>query len=197
MASTSLLSIIFALMLCLFAILFPRQKSEADSALEVGIWRRFGAFLIDFFAILTIATPLLTLPIILAEYYQTGTLVWSFQRDFSRPTDNTIIIPSALSVFFFMWFYFYENQVKERTTLGQYISGYRISGKNGSIKKRDATTRVLLSFVGMCIWPISVLHVLYNEKVFWWDEFSNTRVERMKSLLKNVGEHSTSSPDLP
>jgi len=180
MASTSLFSIVCGVILGLYAILFPRQKSISDKPLEVGIWRRFGAFLVDFIVVLTVATPLLTLPLILAEYYETGIFAWSFQRDFSRTTDNVIIIPSALSFFFFLSFYFYKFHMTGQPTLGQYILGFRVTGNDNDVKKGEAASRVVLSFVGLCIWPISVLHALYNGKEFWWDEFSNTKVERIK-----------------
>ena len=49
-ASSSLLSIVMSLGLLIFLYFYPQQKSIHDSSEIVGVWRRFGAFYLDFWS---------------------------------------------------------------------------------------------------------------------------------------------------
>lgn len=172
-ASTSLYSIILSLGFILFAMKFPRAK-RVDTKIRVGVWRRFGAFFLDFLTILLALTPILTLPIIYAEYTHTGSFNWSFQRNFSRDSDILLILPSGLILFAGLIYYFYKFTLLSKPTLGQYVLGYRVVAEDGDMNKEKARARIISSILGMCFWPISVIHGLIKKRVFWWDSTSES-----------------------
>lgn len=173
-ASTSLFSIGFGIIFLLFAALFPRVERN-DCEQLAGVWRRFGAFLIDLMVIILSLSPILALPAIITEYTYTGDFSWAFQREFSRSTDNAVIIPSVFILIIGLVYYFYKFTLISKPTIGQYILGYRIIGHSTTISKSVAFKRVCLSMLGMCAWPIAIIHGLIKKRVFWWDSGSGSR----------------------
>lgn len=173
-ASTSLLSIGFGIVFIVFAVMFPRAKRN-DCEKLAGVWRRFGAFLIDFIVIILALSPILALPAIITEYTYTNEFLWSFQREFSRSTDNAVIIPSAFILLVGLVYYFYKFTLLSKPTIGQYILGYRIIVFSTNMSKSVAFKRVGLSMLGMCAWPIAIIHGLIKKRVFWWDSGSGSR----------------------
>jgi uncharacterized RDD family membrane protein YckC len=173
-ASTSILSIGFGIIFLVFAVMFPRATRN-DSEQLAGVWRRFGAFLIDFIVIILALSPILALPAIVTEYTYTNEFLWSFQREFSRSTDNAVIIPSVFILFAGLAYYFYKFTLLSKPTIGQYILGYRIIVTSTAMSKPVAFKRVSLSMLGMCAWPIAIIHGLIKKRVFWWDSGSGSR----------------------
>jgi uncharacterized RDD family membrane protein YckC len=173
MASTSYLSIILGLIFVVFALKFPRASSE-DAENRAGFWRRFGAFLIDFMLVMSVLTPIVVLPAIFTEFIHTDTFMWSFQRDYARPSDNIIILPSVFIIFLGHIYYLYKYTLLTKPTLGQYILGYRVKCVDGTMTASIARKRVSLSILGVCLWPISVIHGLIKKRVFWWDSGSGS-----------------------
>ena len=53
------------------------------------MWRRFGAFLLDFTTIMMVAVPIGAMPMLVAEYYYTGSFEWSFEREFVNTDRRT------------------------------------------------------------------------------------------------------------
>jgi len=182
-ASTSLFSIMFGVIFILFAILFPRAIRN-DGEKLAGFWRRFGAFLIDFIVIILSLSPILALPLIITEYSYTGDFSWAFKREFSRPTDNAVIMPSVFISLFSLVYYFYKFTLMSKPTIGQYILGYRIIGDSVAISKSVALKRVGLSMLGMCAWPIAIIHGLIKKRVFWWDSGSGSRAVLTSAVNK-------------
>ena len=186
-ASASLISLMLGLFMGMFALLCPRQDMIANPAKPVGIFQRLGAFLLDFIAVIVAFSPILTLPILYLEAQATGTFVWSFSREFVRPTDVIAILPGILLAQFSLIIYFYLHAAKNRQTIGQYILGYRVLPVIGSQPKY--ASRSFYAVIGMCMWPISTYMAARRlDKAFWWDRASGTKVQRVHEALhkKNV-----------
>lgn len=176
-AGSSPITLTIGLALLVFLFVCRQHEYLADSQKVVGIFRRFGAFLLDFALVMAIAAPIGAIPSLLAEYHYTGTFRWSFVREFGRPTDVALILPVAIGVFVAMFLYFSLHPKKGRQTFGQYVLGYRVVAADGSIQPGYGK-RALLSFIGLCAWPISVILALRTaQKAFWWDAASGTKVE--------------------
>lgn len=178
-ASSSALSIVTAIVLLLFLVFYPRHEEVPDLSKAVGVWRRFGAFFLDFALAILIASPIVTLPILFAEASHSGAFVWSFHRDFSRPTDSLYLAPAAFAMFLVLFLYFYLHARIGRATIGQYILGFRIRPADGNDAPKHGM-RVVLSFMGLCVWPVSaILALCHPRKAFWWDSATATNAIRM------------------
>ena len=112
---------------------------------------------------MAIVAPIGALPTLIAEYHFTGTFQWAFEREFERPPDTILILPVALGIFVAMFFYFYLHPKRNRQTLGQYVLGYRVIAARQPLGASYGV-RALLSFVGLCAWPISVILALRDER---------------------------------
>lgn len=180
-ASTSLISVLISVFLLFLIILFPQYDYRPDSSRTVGVWRRCGALFLDFALFLLISAPFAALPILISEMTYTGTFSWAFQRDFSRPTDTAFILPVIFCGFLALYFYFYIHLSVSRPTVGLYILGYRVEPANNQQTPKYAL-RVVMSYIGLCMWPISVIFALRNtDKAFWWDSATGTRVFRISA----------------
>lgn len=116
---------------------------------------------------------------LVAEGHFTGQFQWSFTREFTRPTDTMIVLPVALGCFLALFVYFYMHARIGRQTLGQYVLGYRVTASSADVQPAYGQ-RVVLSFVGLCIWPISVIMAVRKpSKDFWWDSATNSKVARL------------------
>ena len=184
--SSSLLSVVFGLFFALFVLFFKQCKHTTDIENVVGVWRRFGAFFIDYAAVLLALSPVMSLPLLISEANHTGNFQWSFYREFSRDSDQIFLLPAILGIFICLILYFYKYSIVERQTLGEYISGYKIVPTNEN-ETPSYLKRVFLSFIGLCIWPISIIFALRNEtKQFWWDNSCNTHAVRVKATNKSL-----------
>jgi hypothetical protein len=178
-ASSSLIAIVMSIALSTFALTYRQLPAAPNDARIVGVWRRFGAFLLDFTAVVMVVSSIGAIPMLLAEGHFTGQFHWSFSREFSRPTDAVIVLPIALACFLVLFGYFYGHARADRQTLGQYVLGYRVMAANEQVRPAYGK-RVLLSFVGLCMWPISVILAMRKpHKDFWWDSATDSRVVRV------------------
>lgn len=176
--SASLVSLALSIIIGLFALFCPRREMLANPAKPVGIFQRFGAFMLDFMAVLSAFTPLFTLPILFFEAQATGAFAWSFSRDFARPTDALAIIPGVLLAQISLVYYYYFHAAKSRQTIGQYILGYKVAPVIGA--KPNYLQRTIYAVFGMCMWPVSTyLAARRLDKAFWWDRASGTKVIRV------------------
>lgn len=158
-----------------FAALFwPRIRSQDDNKRPVLILRRLGAFIVDFMIVLAALIPSLGLAMLLLEAEATGEFVWSFSRSFSRSSDWQIMTPGILLIQLSLVAYFYLHNVLNRQTAGKFILGYTLVSEHD--KRPSYTAATALSVIGMCVWPISLyLAARRTDKVFWWDNASNTK----------------------
>src|SRR5689334_6663237 len=60
-ASSSLLSVALAVGLAIFLVVYRQREYAFDATKVVGVWRRFGSFLLDFALVLMIVSPLAAL----------------------------------------------------------------------------------------------------------------------------------------
>ena len=182
-ASASLMSLMLGVVIGLFALFCPRQEMMANLSKPVGIFQRFGAFLLDFMAVLAAFTPAFKLPILYFEAQATGIFAWSFSRDFARSTDALAVMPGILLAQISLVAYFYFHAAKARQTIGQYILGYRVAPVIGA--EPNYISRTIYAVIGMCMWPISTYMAARRlDKAFWWDRASGTKVERVAEKYK-------------
>ncbi|MBI2398435.1 MAG: RDD family protein [Xanthomonadales bacterium] len=177
-ASSSALSIAISVGLVLLLLLIPRQQCAPASTRVVGAVRRLGAFLLDFTVAVLIASPLLAMPMLMAEANHSGAFAWSFERDFSRQTDSAHAVGGVGCVFIALFLHFYLPSRMHRPTIGQFVLGYQIR-PNGGRHAPMYATRVVLSCIGLCAWPMSVLLAMRRaNKAFWWDVMTETTAVR-------------------
>jgi uncharacterized RDD family membrane protein YckC len=193
-ASSSLTSLFLGVCLGIFIFLFPRKDSILNTTKVVGLWRRFGAFFLDFMSVLLVFTPVTVIPILIAEANVTGEYQWSFARDFARPSDNLYILPSVFTVFIVMYIYFLFYARSNKQTVGQYVLNYKVSASVVDDEKPKYGLRVLYSFIGLCAWPVSVILALRKpDKACWWDICTNTKVVRINAVNKSLQPTAESS----
>jgi len=174
--SSSAGSIIIGLVIIAFLFLRPNQRTVIDGTGVVGVWRRLGAFFIDFVLVLLVISPIAALPLLIAEASYTGAFEWSFVRKFARPSDGYLVLPGVIASFAALYFYFFYHPLKGKQTIGEYILGFKIIAATDVGPRPIYGTRPITSFVGLCAWPISVYFALRKEdKRFWWDTDSRTR----------------------
>ena len=177
-ASSSWFAVVTAFGLAGFMWFYPQRRYPLDPSRVVGVWRRFGSFFIDFAFVLMIVSPLAALPILAVEAKYADPFQWSFVREYTRPTDWLLFSLGGLASFAALFLYFYQHARLGRPTVGQYVLSYRVVPSNDG--KPSYALRVLLSFVGLCMWPVSViLAARDSHKNFWWDGATNTEVVRV------------------
>jgi hypothetical protein len=177
-AFSSWLAVVTAFGLASFMCIYRQRQCPPDPSRVVGVWRRFGSFLVDFSFVLMIVSPLAALPILAVEAKYAGTFQWSFAREYSRPTDSLYFSLGVLACFAALFLYFYQHARLGRPTVGQYVLSYRVVPSSGG--KPSYALRVLLSFVGLCMWPVSTILASRNShKAFWWDGATKTEVVRV------------------
>lgn len=179
-ASASLPALIASVVLVAFVTFYPQEVGTPMHVEPIKIWEGFAAFFIDFLVVLSATSPIATLPILLAEADATGSFQWSFERDFSRPTDASLAFPGVLAMFAVLFAYFYIHPAIGRQTVGQFLLGFRVEGVPGVGKRPAFALNVLLGYIGLCAWPISLyLAANRRDKAFWWNLRTRTRVVRV------------------
>jgi uncharacterized RDD family membrane protein YckC len=156
----------------------PVTGVEVES--RVGIWRRAGAFFVDFALMGVAVGPVSLLPLLLHEAVETGQFQWTFERRLARPSDAIFGFLSVFGVLVGFYLYDYWCTSRHQATFGSYVLGYKLARAQDSQGEPDWITRPLLSFVGMCWWPVSVLVALARrDGQFWWDRQTGTRALRL------------------
>lgn len=179
-AAASPLALVMSIVLMAFAAFYRQAPQTSAYGPPVSIVEGFSAFFIDFFVVMAAIVPISTLPLLFAEANATGNFRWAFERDFARPTDAVMALPSALTIFAFLYAYFYVHPVIGRQTVGQYIMGFRVEGVPGIGKKPAFGLNVLLGYIGLCLWPVSVYLALNRkDKAFWWNLRTGTQIVRV------------------
>ena len=174
--SSSVGSVIVGLVIIAFLFLRPVQPTLVDTDGVVGVWRRLGAFFIDFVLVLLAISPIAALPLLIAEASYTGEFEWSFVRKFARPSDGFFVLPAVLASFAALYSYFFLHPLKGKQTVGEHILGFKVIAATDVGPKPIYGTRPITSFIGLCAWPVSVYFALRKEdKRFWWDTDSRTR----------------------
>lgn len=174
-ASTSPIGLVASAALAVFLFFYPQLRPDVVVVEPVKLWKRGVALYIDFLVLLSITSPIATIPVLLAEARANGSFAWNFSRDFTRPADAMLALPSIFAIFIALFLYFYIHLRLQRQTIGQYLMGFRIEAEPG--KTPDFLLNVALSWVGMCMWPFALYGAAkHPEKLFWWNVLSRTRV---------------------
>ncbi len=169
-------SVIVSLLIVAFLFLRPNLPTVVNKSGVVGVWRRLGAFLVDFVLVILVISPIAALPLLVAEASYTGTFEWSFVRKFARPSDSYLVLPGVFASIAALYFYFYIHPLKGKQTPGEYILCFKVIAATDVGLKPAYGTRPITSFIGLCAWPISVYFALRQaDKRFWWDTHSRTR----------------------
>ena len=178
-AGSSLISVIGALLALVYIVLHPRRVQLLENEVLVGVSRRFCAFVLDYVLILLVISPLIALPILFEEAKHTGTFAWSFSRDFSRDSDTIYGAPLVFVAFAIVFSYFYIHARQRIPTLGQYAMGFVFVKRSNSLDDGSHAKRVIFSFIGLSMWPVTLYLALKNPRhEFWWDTKTSTRVVR-------------------
>jgi uncharacterized RDD family membrane protein YckC len=134
----------------LFVFLLRVEAQETPAGVPSG-WRRFFAFLIDFwFSVAVFASFAAIIPLWM-ESKRTGQFFWHFERDYSVTSDD-VMFPLVLISVALMFFYFVWPLTKGKQTVGCFIMRLRVAppfGTRGAFTFRQAVRRVWLEFTGM------------------------------------------------
>ena len=174
--SSSLGSVLISLGIIVFLLARSDQSKGVNLSAVVGVWRRLGAFYIDFALVLLVVAPIATLPLLIAEASHSGGFEWSFIRKYARPSDGLLAHSAVFATFGALYLYFFYHPLKEKQTVGEYILGYKIVAEPSSGLSPSFGLRPIVSFIGLCALPASLYFALRkDDKRFWWDtENANT-----------------------
>jgi hypothetical protein len=112
--------------------------------------RRFAAVFIDLFTLSICSSALFSLIPLLIESRNVSGFSWSFERDYARATD--FIMPVlVLLEFFLAWQYFAYAIMRQRQTLGCYLTRVVISS-GASMSWLEGLRRAFLELKGLFLW---------------------------------------------
>ena len=135
----------------LLAFLLKLEVEEFPAGVP-SAWRRFSAFLIDFWFSLAILASLGGIVPLWLESMRTGQFSWHFERNYSVPSDEIFALPLVLMTMALMFLYFAWPLTKGKQTVGCFIMRLRVAppfGSRGALTFRTAVRRVWLEFTGM------------------------------------------------
>jgi len=173
-------------------ILIFRMKDGKERRFETaGIWRRFGAFLVDFLFSMLIVSPWLALISLEVEARRTGVFAWTVHRDYLADGDTSLTLMSVAFAFLFVLAYFTAPVYLASQSPGAALLGIAFrydTGKRPSLAR--AVGRELLGYLALCGCFISVPLALSNpEKRMWHDLATHTRVVKwLPSASQEDGE---------
>ena len=150
-------AIVFSLAGLLLYIWILRAGIEVKATTKAPMWRRFGAFLIDFYFAGSTIAGLVGLIAIAVESNRTGAFHWHFQREYGVSLDRMFGIPLALAAMALIFLYFMYPLTKAKPTVGCYLLriGTFSQSAPGTLAKmslRDAAKRIVFEFRGLCAW---------------------------------------------
>ena len=177
--STSFVLLIASITLGMILFNYKQYDYEFDESEAVSFFARFGAVIIDMHYALIIILPLSSIIPLFLEFIITGNFSLSFERDFIRPYDYIVQIPSIIASFVLVYYYFYWHLSNDKATVGQYILGYRIvfsdTREPGIYHKR-----VRLSMLGLWFYPYYFVKALMDKHNSYWDQECATQVKNVK-----------------
>jgi uncharacterized RDD family membrane protein YckC len=135
----------------LLASLLKIEAEEFPAGVPSG-WRRFFAFLIDFWFSLAVLAPLAGIVPLWLERVRTGQFSWHFERNYSMPNDEIVFVLGVLVIMALMFLYFVWPLTKGKQTVGCFIMRLRVAppfGTAGALTFRTAVRRVWMEFTGM------------------------------------------------
>lgn len=170
---------IVASVLCLALVIFYRPLVFYPAPEQkVRLRSRLAAFFIDIFVGFSIIGPLSALPVVLYVALASGSFWWGVRISGPNLWEHMFAIVLVLGAMVGLFVYFYAPQARGRQTLGQYVMGYRVERVEG--RTINYVVLGLLTFVGVCAWPVSViLALLRPDREFWWSVKTGVRAVRL------------------
>ena len=155
------------------------------------MWRRFWAFVLDFFFSVAVLSSLMALAPLGLEAQRTGEFKWQFVRNYFAPLDwlggLLIILELVILVLYFAY-----PLTKGRPTAGGYLLRLVVveKGKPVTLSWPRAIKRVLWAFFGFCVWPFTIIKGKDSEGKTWYDRKSGLQVMRYeKKANEEKGVH--------
>jgi uncharacterized RDD family membrane protein YckC len=142
---------IFVLGLALFCLLMQIKIRVGDFRVA-PLWRRFAAFLIDFYFSVSVLSSIYAVVPLLLEAVRTGSIRWHYERDYWVPADlvNVILIFVFMATIFM---YFAFPLARCRQTMGCFILRIATVSAGGSPLRLPLSTaiwRTWKEFAGLC-----------------------------------------------
>jgi hypothetical protein len=147
-----------------------------------GLRRRFLAFLIDFIFSLAVTSTFAAMIALLIEYSHATQFTWSFERNYSLPTDNTILFPLVVLTMALMFLYFVWPLTRGKQTVGAFIMRLSTTppfGDKGCFTFRDAAQRVWFEFRGLTLFAV-FRPGLDGQGRTWYDRETNCKVRLIR-----------------
>jgi uncharacterized RDD family membrane protein YckC len=147
-----------------------------------GLRRRFLAFLIDFIFSLAVTSTFAAVIALLIEYSHARQFTWSFERNYSLPTDNTILFPLVVLTMALMFLYFVWPLTRGKQTVGAFIMRLSTTppfGDKGCFTYREAARRVWFEIRGLTLFAV-IKPNLDGQGRTWYDRETNCRVRLIR-----------------
>lgn len=122
------------------------------------LFRRFGAFWLDFVFSMVLLLPMIGILATTVEWRRTGVFAWHYTRTTWQPSDLPLVWVSLALLSPLMLLYHAIPLHRRRPSPGSCIAGYQILTDDGqTITLRRAVLRALLGFATLCAWPVAWL----------------------------------------
>jgi hypothetical protein len=165
------------LVVCLYVALL-KQRARTDLTGNARIARRFAAYLIDFITVVVATGSTAAIIPLLSEARRVGHFAWSFQRDYTVPTDRNISHMALLGIGMLLLYAIYP-LTKGRQTIGEYVVRIKVfppAGVEARFTWIDALVRVLFSGAGIAFWPYTLWTGTDRNGRTWYDRVTNCTV---------------------
>jgi len=159
----------FLLMLVAFLGSFNRHPAPMDLKRPAGIFRRFCALFIDFIVYVCIVTIPLVMLALIVESVHTGSFQWTVVRTEKRSTDSLLMVMIFISMLVLLIF-FALHVHRRQQSIGQMIMGYAVISEYDDITLVKSVLRVLLGYLTMILFIISVPMALFRQDRRMWHD---------------------------
>ena len=163
-------------------LLLMRSEPATFVATLPGLFRRFGAFWIDFLFAMTFVTPIFGIIPVLTEWRRTGEFAWTIERTEYMKGDLFLSLISALLAFGALFLYFLVPMLRNKPSPGACILGYQIVTDSGvPLRFWIGFARCILGFVAIASWYIAPF--IARDKQggkFWLDRVFSTHAVKIR-----------------
>jgi hypothetical protein len=177
-ASSHTILLIWAVLVGCVYVALLKQRARTDLTGNARIARRFAAYLIDFITVVVAIGSTGAIIPLLAEARRVGHFAWSFQRDYTVPTDGNIsyLVFSGIAI---LLLYAIYPLTKGRQTIGEYVFRIKVfppAGVEARFTWIDALVRVLFLGAGLAFWPYTLWKGIDRNGRTWYDRVTNCTV---------------------
>lgn len=165
----------------LYFLLMYASSPNAGKPLS-GVFRRFVAFLLDFYLAMMAISPVVGLLPIITEWKRSGSFQWNFERTTPAPADTWLLWAGFVFSVSALSFYYAFPIVRRRPSPGACITGYQILPDDGvTINARTALLRTLLGFIAASSAYLAPFVARDRKKgKFWLDRVFGTRAVTLR-----------------